>query len=135
MRIVIDTNVFVSSFLGGIPRRMVDYWFSGRLILCVSRPILKEYFEVLGRFQFNREDLFRRLVSSFEKSPNMVFVANPEEQNWISGDPGDNKFVACALSLYAEHIVSGDSHLRKASVIGGVKVVPPLEMVRLIETW
>ena len=134
MRIVIDTNVFVSSFFGSIPRRIVDSWFSGQLILCLSRPILKEYFEVLGRFQFDQEDLFRRLVTAFEKGPNILFVDNAKEQNWIEDDPGDNKFIACALSLHAEYIVSGDSHLREAGEIGGVKIVPPREMLKLIET-
>jgi putative PIN family toxin of toxin-antitoxin system len=134
MRIVIDTNVFVSSFFGGIPRRIVDHWFSGKLILCVSRPILKEYFEVLRRLGFNREDLFRRLVNAFEKGPNILFVSDPKEQNWIEDDPGDNKFIACALSLHAEYIVSGDSHLRKAGEIGGIKVLSPREMLKLIET-
>jgi putative PIN family toxin of toxin-antitoxin system len=134
MRIVIDTNIFVSSFFGGIPRRIVDYWFSGNVILCVSRPILKEYLEVLGRFQFNREDLFGRLVTAFEKGPNVLFVDNPKGQNWIEEDPGDNKFVACAVAFHAEYIVSGDSHLRKAGEIGGVKIVSAREMVGLIET-
>jgi putative PIN family toxin of toxin-antitoxin system len=134
MRIVIDTNIFVSSFFGGIPRRIVAYWFSGNVILCVSRPILKEYLEVLGRFRFNREDLFGRLVTAFEKGPNVLFVDNPKEQNWIEEDPGDNKFVACAVSLHAEYIVSGDSHLREAGEIGGVEILSPREMVGLIET-
>lgn len=128
-----DTNIFVSSFFGGIPRQIVDYWFSGNVILCVSRPILKEYLEVLERFQFNREDLFGRLVTAFEKGPNVLFVDSPKEQNWIEEDPGDNKFVACAVSLHAEYIVSGDSHLREAGEIGGVEIVSPREMVGLIE--
>ena len=130
---VIDTNVFVSSFFGGIPRRIVDYWFSGKLILCVSRPILREYFEVLGRFQFDRKDLFRKLATAFEKGPNILFVDTPKEQNWIEDDPGDNKFIACALSLHAETIVSGDSHLKEVAEIGGVKSVPPRKMLGLIE--
>jgi hypothetical protein len=134
MKVVIDTNVFVSSFFGGNPRRIVDYWFSGKLILCVSRPILKEYFDVLGRFQFGREDLFRRLVASFEKGLNTLFVDAPKEQNWIEDDPEDNKFIACAISLHAEYIVSGDPHLKKACRIGEVKIFPPREMLKLIET-
>ncbi len=134
MKVVIDTNVFVSSFFGGIPRRIVDYWFSGEMILCVSRPILKEYFEVLGRFQFDREDLFRRLITSFEKGLNVLFVDAPKEQNWIKDDPEDNKFIACAISLRAEYIVSGDPHLKKAGKIGGVEIVPSRVMLGLIET-
>ena len=134
MRVVIDTNVFVSSFFGGIPRRIVDYWFSGKLILCVSRPILREYFEVLVRFQFDRQDLFRKLATAFEKGPNILFVDTPKEENWIEDDPGDNKFIACALSLHAETIVSGDSHLKEVAEIGGVKIVLPRKMLGLIET-
>ena len=133
MRIVIDTNVFVSSFFGGIPRQIIDHWFSGKLILCVSRPILKEYFDVLGRFQSERKDFFRRLITAFEKGPNILFVDNPKEENWIEDDPGDNKFIACAISLHAEYIVSGDPHLRRTGKIGGVEIVPPREMMGLIE--
>ena len=134
MKVVIDTNVFVSSFFGGNPRRIVDYWFSGNLILCVSRPILKEYFEVLNCFQFDREDLLKRLITSFEKGLNTLFVDTPKEQNWIEEDPDDNKFIACAISLHAEYIVSGDPHLRRAGKTGEIKIVPPREMLRLIET-
>ncbi len=133
MKVVIDTNVFVSSFFGGNPRRIIDYWFSGKLILCVSRPILKEYFDVLGRFQFDREDLFRRLMTSFKKNLNTIFVDTPKEQNWIEADPEDNKFIACAISLHAEYIVSGDPHLKGAGRIEGVEIVSPREMLNLLE--
>jgi putative PIN family toxin of toxin-antitoxin system len=132
MRIVVDTNVFVSSFFGGIPRQIVDHWFSGELILCISRPILKEYFDVLSRFQFD-EALLGRLITALEKGSNILFVDNPKEQNWIEDDPADNKFIACALSLHAEYVVSGDLHLNKAGKIENVKIVRPREMLSLFE--
>ena len=134
MRIVIDTNVFVSSFFGGIPRQITDHWFSGKFVLCVSRLILKEYFDVLVRFQFDREDFFRRLTTAFERGPNILFVNSPKEENWIEDDPADNKFIACAISLHAEYIVSGDLHLKRVGKIGRVKIVPPRGMLRLVET-
>jgi len=133
VRIVIDTNVFVSSFFGGIPRQIIDHWFSGKVILCVSRPILKEYFDVLGRFQFDREDFFGRLITVFERGPNTLFVDDPKEENWIEDDPADNKFIACAISLRAEYIVSGDLHLKRAGKIGNVEIMSPREMLSLIE--
>jgi putative PIN family toxin of toxin-antitoxin system len=132
MRIVVDTNVFVSSFFGGIPRQIVDHWFSGELILCISRPILKEYFDVLSRFQFD-EALLGRLITALEKGSNILFVDNPKEQNWIEDDPADNKFIACALSLHAEYVVSGDLHLNKAGKIENVKIVRPREILSLFE--
>ncbi|HXW68031.1 MAG TPA: putative toxin-antitoxin system toxin component, PIN family, partial [Dissulfurispiraceae bacterium] len=111
MRVVIDTNVFISSFFGGKQRQVVDYWFSGRLTLCVSGPILREYINVLGRFQFEDDSLLLRFITAVERSSNILFIENPEEEQWITDDPADNKFIACAIALKAGYIVSGDSYL------------------------
>ncbi len=134
MRLVIDTNVFISSFFGGAPRLVIDHWFSGKFMLCVSRPILKEYFDVLGRFQFDQATFFRRLITALERGPNILFVDNPKEENWIEDDPADNKFIACAISLKAEYIVSGDLHLKRMVKVGNVGIVSPRKMLSLIET-
>ncbi len=133
MRAIIDTNVFVSSFFGGIPLKVIEYWFSGRLTLCVSKPILKEYFEVLSRFEFDDNSLLHRLMSAFERNFNILFVNNPKEQPWIKEDPADNKFIACAIALKADYIVSGDAHLRKLKNIGKIKIVSPAEMIEFLK--
>ena len=132
MRAAIDTNVFVSSFFGGTPLKVIEYWFSGRLTLCVSKPILKEYFDVLNRFEFDDTSLLYRLMSAFERNFNLLFVNNPREQMWIKEDPADNKFIACALALKAEYIVSGDAHLRKLKNIENIKILSPAEMQALL---
>jgi putative PIN family toxin of toxin-antitoxin system len=132
MRVVVDTNVFVSSFFGGKPRKVVDYWFSGSLTLCVSKPILKEYFDVLGRFEFEDDTLLLRLITAVERRYNILFVENPEEEQWIADDPADDKFIACAIALKAMYIVSGDSHLIGKGKIGNIEIPPPSEMLKLI---
>lgn len=44
MRIVLDTNVFVSAvFFGGVPGRILEAWRDGRLQLVLSAGILDEY--------------------------------------------------------------------------------------------
>jgi uncharacterized protein len=134
MRVVVDTNVFISSFFGGNPRKVIDYWLSGKITLCVSKSILREYFGVLKRFKFDDETLLLRLMSAFEKSYNVLFVENPKELEWIKDDPTDNKFIACAVSLKAEYIVSGDVHLTKTKNIGKIKIVTSLEMDEVIRT-
>jgi predicted nucleic acid-binding protein len=57
----------------------------------------------------------------------------PKEENWIKNDPADNKFIACAISLHAEYIVSGDPHLKRMGRIEGVEIVSPREMLKLLE--
>lgn len=133
MRAAIDTNVFVSSFFGGIPLKVIEHWFSGRLTLCVSKPVLKEYFDVLSRFEFEDRSLLYRLMSAFEKNFNLLFVNNPKEQLWIKEDPADNKFIACAIALKSEYIVSADAHLKKLKNIGKIKIISPVEMLDALE--
>ena len=131
MRVVIDTNVFVSSFFGGNPRKVIDYWFLGSLTLCLSNPILEEYFDVLGRFDFDDTTLLLKLMSSIERNANILFVENPNEDQWMNDDPKDNKFIACAVALKADYIVSGDSHLTNAKQTG-IKILTPSEILPLL---
>ncbi|MFH1025416.1 MAG: PIN domain-containing protein, partial [Nitrospirota bacterium] len=35
MRVVIDTNVFVSSLFGGNPRKVIDLWKEEKITLCL----------------------------------------------------------------------------------------------------
>jgi predicted nucleic acid-binding protein len=83
---------------------------------------------------FDREDFFRRLINALESGPNILFVNHLKKQNWIVDDAGDNKFIACAILPHAEYIVSGDLHLKRAGKIGKVKIMPPREMMRFLET-
>ncbi len=131
MRVVVDTNVFVSSFFGGKPFRIIEKWLSGEIILCVSGPILKEYFDVLSRFNFEKKNLLFKLMKMFELNHHLLFVAEPPEREWITEDPADNKFIACAISLEAEFIISGDQHLRSLKSIGRIRILSPSEFLTL----
>ena len=63
IRIVLDTNVFVSSFFGDNPRKIVDLWNSGEVILCLSRPIIAEYVEVLRRLGLPNEAELEEIIN------------------------------------------------------------------------
>jgi putative PIN family toxin of toxin-antitoxin system len=132
MRVVIDTNVFVSSFYGGKPRQVVELWFKGEIKLCLSKPIILEYVDVLRRFEFRDEKLLLRLLALFEKGYHTFFVSSPEEDNWVPVDPADNKFIACAVTTKADFIISGDAHLLKKSSWQGIGVVTPS---KFLDSW
>jgi predicted nucleic acid-binding protein len=40
MKVVIDTNVLVSSFFGGKPLEVINLWKNGKITLCLSKDIL-----------------------------------------------------------------------------------------------
>ena len=128
IRIVLDTNVFVSSFFGGNPRKIVDLWKSGEVILCLSMPIIEEYIEVLRRLGLQNEAELDELLSLFARGFHMVFAAKTPELSVVS-DADDNKFIECAVALKAKYIVSGDKALTSIQNYAGIKILSPREFI------
>jgi len=55
VKIVVDTNVFVSSFLSpsGSPRQVIDLWKKGLVTLCLCAETLEEHLLALARLGLN----------------------------------------------------------------------------------
>ncbi len=52
MRVVLDTNVFISGvFFGGIPGQILQAWRDSQIRIVLSEDILKEYADVLDRLE------------------------------------------------------------------------------------
>ena len=131
MKIVLDTNVFVSGiFFGGPPGKILEAWHDGRVKLVVSLDILDEYQRVGGELaiQFSDIDLspfFELLALTGE------FYDCPPLAEEVCSDPDDDKFFACAVASRCGCIVSGDKHLLQASGYGGIEVLKPRQFVDL----
>ena len=79
MRIVLDTNVFISSFFGGNPRSIIDMWKDGRLTLCLSQEIIDEYVEVLARLGLSDSLELVELLKLFATGFHIVFTTRTPE--------------------------------------------------------
>jgi putative PIN family toxin of toxin-antitoxin system len=130
MKVVIDTNLFVSSFFGGNPRKIIDYWKKGKIILCLSKDILDEYIDVLQRVGLKDEDEIEELLSLFAKGMNILFTAKTPRIIAVEADPDDDKFIECAVALKAEVIITGDKALQTVGEHAGVKILTPQEFSR-----
>ena len=93
IKIVLDTNVLVSSFFGGNPRKIVDLWKNGDITLCLSKPIIDEYVEVLRRLGLKGERELEELLSLFSRGFNSLFTAQTPKLMIVDSDPDDNKFI------------------------------------------
>jgi len=128
-RVVIDTNVFVSSFFGGHPRRVIDMWKEGRIRLCLSGAIVEEYVAVLGRLGLADEEELRELTALFAREHHLLFAADTLRLDIVKEDPSDNKFFECAVDLQANYIISGDHSILKVKDYMGIKTVGPKEFM------
>ena len=128
-RIVIDTNVFVSSFFGGNPKKIIDLWKMGEVTICLSRPIVDEYVEVLKRLGLQNKRELEELLQMFAHGFHSLFTAKPPSLHVVQDDPSDNKFIECAVGLQCSCIISGDKHLLAVQDYMGIKIVSPKEFL------
>lgn len=129
MRVVIDTNVFVSGvFFGGPPGGVLAAWRDGKIEAIVSREIIEEYVRVGDELstRFPGVDL-RPALDLVAASATMVSA--PPLPEPVCRDRDDDKFLACAVAAEAEYIVSGDRGLLATSPYGSVIVIRPREFV------
>jgi putative PIN family toxin of toxin-antitoxin system len=129
IRVVVDTNVFISSFFGGNPRKVIDLWKSGEITLCLSKPIVDEYIEVLRRLELQDEKELEELLGLFAHGFHLVYTAKTPELHVVKEDPEDNKFIECAVALRAKFVITGDSALKKIQEYMNIKIVSPREFL------
>ena len=130
IRVVIDTNVFVSSFFGGNPKRIIDLWKDEEVVLCLSKDILDEYVDVLQRVGLRDEREMEELLSLFARGFNILFTTKTPEIKVVKDDPEDDKFIECAVALKAEVIITGDKALKKVGSYMGIRILTPEEFLK-----
>lgn len=134
MRIVLDTNGFVSAvFFGGPPGAILAAWRDGAVQLVLSAEIADEYRRVGARLsaQFPAVDLGPALHLALSRG--VVVTPAPLSQAGCR-DPDDDKFIACALSAQAPYLVSGDGDLLAVSRFRGVTILSPRSFVDTVLT-
>lgn len=129
MRVVIDTNVFVSSFLGGNPRKIIDLWKKGRITLCISKYILDEYVEVLQGIGLKNEEELKELLDLLSKGFNLIFTTKTPKIKAVKNDPDDDMFIECAVALKADVIISGDKAVKDIGDYMGIRILSPRQFL------
>lgn len=127
MRIVVDTNVWVSGLLWkGLPTEILRLAETRHIEICSTTAIVTELERVLeyGRIQkqLDKLQLTRSDVVGFALTL-MVIVEPIVLTSNISVDPDDDMFIACALAARADYIVSGDQHLLTLGQWQGIQIV------------
>ena len=125
MRVVLDTNVFVSGvFFSGPPNIILRAWRDGLIKLIVSAEILEEYRRIgeLLAVQFTGIDL-EPFLALLAVEADVVLAPSIGES--ICDDQDDDIFIYCAISGNSKCIVSGDKKLKKVSGYSGIEIISP----------
>ena len=122
MRVVADTNVYISALMfGGLPGRFLDLAQSQRFALVTSTALLDELDEKLrGKFAVSGRDA----LAIREKLEGNANVVEPDfVLNTVPDDPDDNRVLECAVAGKADFIVSGDRHLLRIGDYEGIAII------------
>ena len=129
-RIVIDTNVIVSSLIQrGHPNLIIsDLFIEQKFQLCVSEELLAEYYEVLARPKFSKFPAFfiraeALLVEIESKATKFVPTIT---LNLISDD-ADNMVLELAHECLADFVITGNTTDFTFPIYNQTKIVTPKE--------
>jgi len=132
-RAVLDTNIVISSALGGALVLVLEKWDQGKFTVIITSDILSEYFEVLNRpkFRLKQEtiDKITRYIYQFSE-----FVVPEEQIHFVEADPKDDKFLEAAIAGKANYIVSGDKHLLDLKEFRSIPIISGSEFIQFLET-
>ena len=129
MRIVLDTNVFMSGiFWAGPPEKILNAWQAQQLDLVVSSDIIDEYLRIAKALskKYPGVDIspFIDMVVIHGK-----MIAPIPLSAAVCRDPNDDMFIALALSSNTKIIVSGDKDLLDIDGYAGIEVMKPNKFV------
>ena len=128
MRIVVDTNIWISGLLWkGAPWQLLKLAETGKVQLCIAYPMLLELEEVLayGRLQPRLQKLQQtpdQLVA-YALNLSTLFDVSRTMPPIVEADPDDDIFILCALEAGANYLVSGDKHLLALGSYQTVKIM------------
>ena len=127
MRIVIDTNIWVSGLLWrGMPWKLLCLAEEGEVELCITPSMLVELAEVLSyeRLQPRLQQLGLTPAEPVAYALNLASVFEvPEGDPIVVADPDDDIFLRCAVVADAIYVVSGDSHLLDLGEYAGIPII------------
>jgi putative PIN family toxin of toxin-antitoxin system len=130
MKVVFDTNVYVSAFL--IPGSFTEEAFlraqRRQATLFTSVPILTEAARVF-RTKFHQSD--DDVTAALKLIGRAATIVKPSVRIMALEDLPDNRILECALEAAADLIVTGDRHLLRLKRFQDVAIIRVTDFLRL----
>jgi putative PIN family toxin of toxin-antitoxin system len=132
MKIVIDSNIFVSSFFwGGHPREVFERVINGLDELYITDEILNEITSVMNSSKFNANiNEIKDYTKIIEKYSKKIISKDIPES--VSRDKDDDKILQCGLDGNVDIIVTGDKDLLVLEEYETIRIMKPKEYLEIV---
>lgn len=122
MKVVFDTNIFVSAFAipGSRAEKAIFRIIEGNDTLLISKEIINELLSTLAKkFSHNLEELSHLGLFLYE----LADVVMPEKKLNVFEDDPDNRILECAVKGKADLIVTGDKKILELKNFKKIKLI------------
>jgi len=125
MKVVIDTNIWISYLLGSLLQGMDEKILSKEIKVVVSDEMLKEISEVSSRPKFKNIFTAKRIKELFSLLDSYAIIVSPSQKVNVCRDGKDNFLLEVALEGEADYLVTGDEDLLVLDPFHNTKIVKP----------
>ena len=134
VRVALDTNVLISALLfKGELSKIVRLWQTGKIIPVVSKETFGELRTVLEYPKFSLSGAEIKSLIEHEILPYFEVVNVSEHVRGACRDPGDEKFISCAISANADGIVTGDKDLSDMKKYRSVRIIQASDFLEIFK--
>jgi putative PIN family toxin of toxin-antitoxin system len=133
MKLVLDANIFISSFYwGGNPRRILERIVERLDELYISQDILDEISRVMSypKFKTTKEiiDYHQKYIEriAIKVYPNVLTKTG-------SRDADDNKYLECGIAGKVDYIITGDDDLLVLEEYENIQILTPRAYLGVIQ--
>lgn len=132
LKVVIDTNVFISAFYlpESRPANVVLLARRKTILNLISPQILKEVERIIKKNLLWDNS---KTQSAVRRIKNFSEEVHPQERLSIIADDPDNRILECGVASQADFIISGDKHLLNLKNFQEINIVTPADFLVAIE--
>lgn len=133
MKIVIDTNIWISYLLGGLLQDIDKKLILREIKVVVSDEMLKELSEVSGRPKFKNIFTAKRIKELFSLLDSYAIVVLPCEKVDVCRDKKDNFLLEVALEGEADYLITGDEDILVLGSFHNTKIIRPKDFEAMLK--
>jgi putative PIN family toxin of toxin-antitoxin system len=131
VKLVLDTNIFISAFFwGGNPRKILERINDDIDSLYIANEILDEIAQVLTRPKFNVDKTnIVRLINAIKEMS--LCIAIEGVVKGVCRDSKDDMILECGWRCNADYIITGDNDLLSLKNFRGIEIITVNQYVNL----
>lgn len=134
LKVVLDTNVLISSLMPSTLRPIREALEHSKFTLILSPLTFNELLDVINRPKIAAiidAEAKSRLIELIRETA--LFVCPPKQKKIIiAADPFDDHFLHAAKEAQADFIVSGNKHLLELKAHSGIPIISSSEFLNKI---